>query len=267
MLPPREVPELCFVHPESVSRVSAFSRQATTTMMTPAFAIVIERNAGMTTRNRASALATAGLALFTCACDGQNPSTTLSAPTPVSHGVATPTVAAISPNVGSTSGDTPVVISGTGFLRGVTATLGSVAVNVRFDTRYTDRIFLSTPPHAAGTVGVVVTNPGGQPGRLDAGYTYAVPASFDFNGTWWGFPLDGSDLPLEFTIQNNALLTASCDTSVVTFSPPVPVTNGAFSFSQDGSTMTGKIVSASQAIGAIALAPCNAPLWDATRKP
>jgi hypothetical protein len=85
-------------------------------------------------------------------------------------------------------------------------------------------------------VGVVVTNPGGQPGRLDAGYTYRVPESFDFSGTWWGSPVDGSDLLLEFTIQNNGLLSASCDTSVVTFSPPLPVTNGAFSFSRDGST-------------------------------
>ena len=221
----------------------------------------------MTTRTRASALAAAGLTMFTWACDGTSPSTTLSGPTPISRVAAAPMVAAISPNAGSTTGDTPVVISGTGFLSGVTATFDGVPVAARFDTRYTDRIFLSTPPHGAGTVSVVVTNPGGQFGRLDAGYTYAVPASFDFSGTWWGFPVDGSDLPLEFTIENNELLRASCDTSVVTFSPPLPVANGEFSFSRDGSTMTGKIVSASQAVGAIALAPCSAPLWEATRKP
>jgi hypothetical protein len=176
-------------------------------------------------------------------------------------------VTAISPKVGSTSGDTPIVIMGTGFLPGVTATFDSVPVAARFDSRYTDRIYLATPPHAAGTVDVLVTNAGGQPGRLDAAYTFAVPESFDFNGTWWGFPFDGSDLLVEFTIQNNALLQVSCDTSVVKFSPAVPVTNGAFSFSQNGSKMTGKIVSASQAIGAITLAPCGAPLWQATRKP
>jgi hypothetical protein len=189
----------------------------------------------------------------------------LSGPTPTTRVVATPT--AISPNVGSTSGDTPVVIFGTGFLPGLTATFDGVAVAARFDSRYTDRIYLSTPPHPAGVVDVVVTNAGGQRGRLDVGYTYVVPASLDFSGTWWGFPVDGSDLPLEFTIQSNGLVTASCDKSVVTFSPPLPVTNGAFSFSQDGSAMTGKIVSASQAVGTIALAPCNAPLWEATRKP
>ena len=221
----------------------------------------------MSARTRASALAIAGLATFTCACDGKSPSTTLSAPTPMIRVIPTPTATAISPNVGSTSGDTPVVIFGTGFLVGVKVTFDSVPVAARFDSRYLDRIYLPTPPHAAGTVDVVVTNAGGQSGRLDAGYTYTVPESFDFNGTWWGYPIDGSDLPLEFTIQNNGLVSASCDTSVVTFSPPLPVTNGAFSFSRDGSTMTGKIVSASAAVGAIALAPCNAPLWEATRKP
>jgi IPT/TIG domain len=219
----------------------------------------------MGTRTRTSALA-AGLAVFTCACDDTRPSTP-SALTPVNRVVTIPTVTAISPNVGSTSGDTPIVITGTGFQAGVTATFDSIPVAARFDSRYTDRIYLPTPPHAAGTVDVLVTNAGGQPGRLDAGYTYAVPESFDFNGTWWGYPIDGSDLPLEFTIQNDALLQVSCNTSVVILSPPVPVTNGAFSFSQDRSTMTGKIVSASQATGAITLAPCGAPLWQATRKP
>jgi len=220
----------------------------------------------MTARTRASALAAAGLAVIACACDGTRPPAP-SAPTLVNREVVTPTVTAISPNVGSTSGDTPIVITGTGFLPVVTVTLGGVPVAPRVNGRYTDRIYLSTPPHAAGTVDVLVTNAGGQPGRLDAGYTYAAPESFDFNGTWWGYPRDGSDLPLEFTIQNDGLLSASCDTSVVMFSPPVPVANGAFSFSRDASTMTGKIVSASQAVGAITLAPCKAPLWQATRKP
>jgi hypothetical protein len=173
----------------------------------------------------------------------------------------------MSPNVGSTIGDTPVVIIGTGLESGLTVTFGGVPAAVRFDSRYRDMIFLQTPPHAAGTVDVVVTNIGGLTGRVDGGYTYTVPEAFDFNGTWWGYPWDGSDLPVEFTIQNDGLVRASCDTSVVTFSPPVPVTNGAFSFSQDGSSMAGKIVSATRAVGAISLAPCDAPHWEATRKP
>jgi hypothetical protein len=225
----------------------------------PAF--YIEGEPGMPPRTRASAVATASFAIFVCACEGKTPP---SAPTRV---VPIPTLTAISPDVGSTSGDTPIVITGTGFEDGLTVTFGGVPATVRFDARSTDRLRFPTPPHAAGWVDVVVSNIGGQPARFDAGYTYAVPESFDFNGTWWGFPTDGSDLPLEFAIQNSGLVRASCDASVVTFSPPLPLTNGAFSFSRDGSTMTGKIVSASQAVGAIAFAPCHAEHWEATRKP
>jgi len=180
---------------------------------------------------------------------------------------ATPTLTTIVPNVGSTTGDTPIIITGTGFEGGATATIGGAPVPVRFDSRYKDRIYVTTIPHGVGPVDVLVTNIRGQSAGLVAGYTYAAPETFDFNGTWSGFPTDGSDLLLEFTIQNNLLVRALCDTSVVAFSPPVPVTMGAFSASRDGTTMTGKIVSSSQAVGAIALAPCNAPHWEATRKP
>lgn len=221
----------------------------------------------MTRRTRvAPAAAAAGLAIFTWACDGRGPSTP-SAPILVNAVVLAPTAMSISPNVGSTSGDTPVVITGTGLQPGLTVTFDGVPAQARFDSRYVDRIYLSTLPHADGAVDVVVTNANGQAGRLARSYTYAAPQSFDFNGTWSGFPVDGSDLPVEFTIQNDGLVRAACDTTVVIFAPPVPLTNGAFSFSRDGSVTTGKIVSASQAVGAIALAPCNAPLWEATRKP
>jgi hypothetical protein len=157
------------------------------------------------------------------------------------------------------------MITGSGLLHGVTVTFDGVTVEARFDSRYTDRIFVATPPHAAGTLDVVVTNPGGQSGRLAGGYTYAPPQSFDFNGKWSGFSPDGSDLLIEFTIDNNALTRASCDTVLVTFPIPVPVTDGAFSFSREGGVMSGRIVSVSQAAGAIRLGPCNSTLWEAAR--
>jgi hypothetical protein len=157
------------------------------------------------------------------------------------------------------------MITGSGFLHGVTATFDGVTVQARFDARYTDRFYVTTPPHVIGALDVVVTNPGGQTGRLASGYTYAPPQSFDFNGAWSGFSPDGSDLLIEFIIENNALIRASCDTVVLTFAAPLPVTDGAFSFSRDGSVMSGKIVSASQAVGAIKLGPCDSPLWEAVR--
>jgi len=209
------------------------------------------------------------MALLAWACDGGPATPSSNVPsgstTPIDHPVPTPVLTAISPNVGSASGGTPVTLTASGLSAGITVMFDGVAVPARFDGRYTDRVYLDTPPHAPGTVDIVATNRGGQPGRLAAAYTYAAPASFDFNGTWSGFPHDGSDLLVEFTIQNNTLVRVSCDTTVVTFADPVPVANGAFSFDREGSSMSGKIVSASQAVGAIAVAPCDAPLWIAER--
>ena len=47
-----------------------------------------------------------------------------------------------------------------------------------------DALYLSTPAHAAGTVEVIVTNPDGR--AASGTFTYASPATFDFNGDWQG---------------------------------------------------------------------------------
>ena len=49
----------------------------------------------------------------------------------------------------------------------------------------TTPIYLSTPAHAAGTVEVIVTDRYGQSGS--GVFTYASPATFDFNGDWQGW--------------------------------------------------------------------------------
>ena len=200
-----------------------------------------------------------------CACDANGPSA-LSAPTPANRGAATPTVTAISPNVGSTSGDTPIVIMGTGFQPGVTATFDSVPVAARFDSRYADRIYLATPPHAAGTVDVLVTNAAAslvglmrvtrsryrvvrlQWDVVGVSLRRVRPACRVHHSEQWAAQ------GVVRCIGRLVLAAAACHERSVLFS-------------QDGSTITGKIVSASQATGAITLAPCGAPLWQATRKP
>src|SRR5262245_32346009 len=126
----------------------------------------------MTPRTRiAPARASAALAIVTfvsfisfvtAGCGGRAPSTP-SAPTPVNP-LVTPTVISISPSVGSTSGDTPVVIVGTGLQHGVTVTFGGIERPVRLDIRDVDKIYVATPPHAEGVVEVVVTNAAGQAG-------------------------------------------------------------------------------------------------------
>jgi hypothetical protein len=87
-----------------------------------------------------------------------------------------PTVTGISPNVGSTTGGTPVTISGTGFLGYATVTIGGVkATDVT--TVNSTTITATTGAHAAGTVTIVVQNPDSQIGTLTNGYTYGACAA------------------------------------------------------------------------------------------
>jgi hypothetical protein len=85
-----------------------------------------------------------------------------------------PTVSTISPNTGSTTGGTSVTINGANFQQGATVSIGGTAassVNVASSTAIT----AVTPPHSAGTVSVVVTNPDNQTGTLVNGFTYTAP--------------------------------------------------------------------------------------------
>ncbi|HKV35091.1 MAG TPA: IPT/TIG domain-containing protein [Pyrinomonadaceae bacterium] len=83
-----------------------------------------------------------------------------------------PTVTAISPTSGSTSGGTSVTITGTGFSSGATVSLGgTAATNVTVVS--STSITATTPAHAAGMVNVAVTNTDSQSATLNNGYTYA----------------------------------------------------------------------------------------------
>ena len=185
----------------------------------------------------------------------------------------TPTVTALSINMGSTGGGTPVRITGTDLQRGASVTFGSTTVT---STGYDPRdepgtsILIDTPAHAAGLVDVVVTNLNRQTFRLSQGYEYVPQDSFDFNGDWDGVTTDGSDTLVQFTIRNNMLVTASCrsdlDNKIVALF--TAVTNGEFSAqAQDGFVLSGRIVSASQAVGQMTAAPCigNTHPWRASK--
>lgn len=69
---------------------------------------------------------------------------------------------------------TPLTISGTGFLSGAMVSVGGVdAANV---VRVSELVITATaPPHDAGSVDVVVTNPGGERSTLTAGFSYPMP--------------------------------------------------------------------------------------------
>jgi glucose/arabinose dehydrogenase len=89
----------------------------------------------------------------------------------IADSVAAPTVAAVSPSSGPSSGGSRVVVTGTGLQRGATVTLGTAAaahVLVSSSTQLT----ANTGAHAAGPVTVVVTNPDTKFGSLPSGFTY-----------------------------------------------------------------------------------------------
>jgi len=122
---------------------------------------------------------------------------TVSRVSPIAHSLSVPggyqfipppVISELVPNIGSTSGGTPMSIRGTGVGWAATVTVGGIASPFVVDgwTR-DDPIHLeSTPAHAAGTVEVILTDRWGQAARGE--FTYASPATFDFNGTgkgWW----------------------------------------------------------------------------------
>jgi hypothetical protein len=79
-------------------------------------------------------------------------------------------VGSVFPTAGITDATTNVRITGTGFKTGATVTIGDAATNVSVSNTM---IIATAPPHAEGTVDVVVTNPGGESARLAGGYRYA----------------------------------------------------------------------------------------------
>ena len=181
------------------------------------------------------------------------------APFSVSGGytyVGAPVISELLPNIGSTGGGTRMIIRGTGVLDAVTVTVDGIVST--FESEWPDDfIYLSTPVHAAGTVEVIVTDRYGQAGSSE--FTYASPATFDFNGDWQGWAEDAS---LGFahlvvlTIRDNIVVSVSCGSAPsLTLDPPPVVANGEFSFAGSGGvSISGKILSPNSASGSINMA-------------
>ena len=188
--------------------------------------------------------------------------------------LAAPIVTQVTPSVGSAGGGTIVKIVGTGFVAGMVVTFDGVTVFGGLASQPNSSVLFrgEAPEHAVGTVDVVVTNPDGQSHRLEAGYTYVPRDSFDMNGVWTGFTDNGTDTGVEFEIKNNRLISATCAYEVYlpfVFSEPLPIENGEFRLTaDDGATLSGRVVSDSEIMGAIHFPQCNpAPLtWRVHRK-
>lgn len=187
---------------------------------------------------------------------------------------AAPAVTDVLPSVGSAAGGATIKIVGTGFMPGMTATFDGITVTGRFDSRDTSftTFYSETPAHAVGTVDLVVSNPDGQSNRVAAGYTYAPPDSFDPNGVWGGFTLNGTDAWVEFVIRGNRIVSASCtyDAKIpFTFAELPSVHDGEFSVVADGgATISGRMVSVSEIVGTISVPSCTpTPLmWRVSRE-
>ncbi|WP_161492852.1 putative Ig domain-containing protein [Pseudomonas putida] len=86
---------------------------------------------------------------------------------------STPTLSGISPNNGSTAGGTSVTLTGTNLTGATAVTIGGTAATSVTVVNATT-ITATTPAHAAGTVNVTVTTPGGT-ATLTNAYSYVTP--------------------------------------------------------------------------------------------
>jgi hypothetical protein len=173
---------------------------------------------------------------------------------------ARPSITSVSPTVGSTGGGTYVRVTGTSFEPGLTATLGGII----FRPNVLDGEFLvATVPHAAGSVDLVVANPGGESSTLRGGYTFAEPASLSFNGRWEGVAGGHHEFALTFVIGNNLLTSVSCDGREQVLPIPQSTRDGQFSHP----VMSGRFVSSEYGAGHIDIAPCGNTTWEAWKRP
>jgi hypothetical protein len=85
-----------------------------------------------------------------------------------------PVVTGITPKSGTTSGGTPIVITGSNFQAGATVSLGGVPATGVVVTGST--ITAISGAHATGTVAVTVSNLGASSGTLSNGYFYNSPS-------------------------------------------------------------------------------------------
>jgi hypothetical protein len=177
-------------------------------------------------------------------------------PTPIQ-----PVVTSVAPIAGSTGGDAWGTITGTDFQPGAAVRLGDGPAKTVWVQDSTTILFW-TSAHAAGTVDVVVTNPGGLVSRLAAAYTYASPESFDFNGEWVAHAGPEFDTEMRFAVRDDLLVSLSCGTTTLTLSAPVHVRAGEFSFvDDDGFAVSGRLVSPVNAVGTINVPGCSAAWW------
>ena len=101
--------------------------------------------------------------------------TTFSSTLPSSYSYQSgPSISMVSPAVGSVAGGTTLTILGNYFSNGLTVSLDGVSCSpVVWESR--EKLQCTTPPHAEGSVELVVTNPDGQFARREQAFRYQAP--------------------------------------------------------------------------------------------
>lgn len=125
-----------------------------------------------------------------------------------------PSINAVTPATGPTSGGTTFTISGSGFVPGATVTVGGAAageVNVVNSTTITALSPLGPPngePQVL-TADVVVINPDGTRITKPGGFTYVIPAlSVSTISPSMGLPAGGNDVDINGLGMNNAVVSS-----------------------------------------------------------
>ena len=111
--------------------------------------------------------------------------------------VVSPTVTAVSPDEGPTTGAQPVTLTGTGFRAGMTVSFGGTPATDVVVGSATSATAV-TPAHVAGDVNVVVSTPGGSDTLTD-GYTYVVAPTVSAVTPDSGSPAGGTAVTLTGT--------------------------------------------------------------------
>jgi hypothetical protein len=176
-------------------------------------------------------------------------------------------IVSISPDTGSIYGGGVVAIVGD-IDRRATATLGGIAVGLGWSPTDATLHLLVTPPHTAGAVDVVVTNPAGGSQTITGGYTYIEPGSSRLDGDWAGYTVDGSDTWIEFTVRDQRLTSVRCIDAFdnrLAIDLSQPFVNGKVDVMTDEGRFSAWTVSSGETAGTIDMRPCSGSLrWEAT---
>ena len=206
-------------------------------------------------------------------CAGTNitgPSAPSAGPTQIASSGPKPTITSLSPITGSIYGGGVVFLVGE-IDRRASVTLGGIAVSLGWSPTDNTKFSFVSPPHTAGPVDIVVTNPGGSWQTRVGAYTYAEPGSYRFDGEWAGFTVDGSDTWIEFTVRDRLLTSVRCvDPSDrrLAIDLSQPFVDGKVDVVTDAGRFSAWTVSPTETAGTIDMKPCAGVLrWAAQLQP